>query len=189
MTLDSRNPLSRLTPQVMAIYLSLALVALHLILLLGGLLRQNAARNVEQQLQALQSNVEELNASELAELERLQASQEQWEARVVELEAQLPAPRQPFPVYEQARGLSLMEGAEILQAQRQNRNAFDSAAGPIIADVHSVSLEASLSECLNVASHFEAEGGPSLAIQSLQISPDTDNCNMTIATVARTGGS
>ena len=138
MTTESRNPLSRLTPRVMAIYLSLGLIAIHLILLLGGLLRHNAAEDVARQLEALQTNVEQLNTSELQELERLQTSKEQWESRVAELEAQLPDPSQPYPVYEQTRSISQAEGAAVLQAQRSASEITESGAGPIVTEVHGV---------------------------------------------------
>ena len=185
MTTESRNPLSRLSSRAMAIYLSLALIAIHIILLLGGFLRQNAAENVGQQLEALQSNVEQLNSSELQELERLQTSKAEWESKIAELEGQLPEPSQPYPVYEQAKSISEAEGAAVLQAQRSTSEMTDTQAGRIMTEVHGATLESSLAQCLNVVAELEADGGVGLAMQSITVSPDEETCSLIIATVAR----
>lgn len=186
MTVESRNPLSRVPPLRMAIYLSLALIAVHLILLVGGFLRQNAAADIAEQLEALQSNVQDLNASEQAELERLVASRDQWQGRVDELRAQLPEPSRPFPVYEQSQAIAEPEVAALLRVERLESDTSLTTAGPIQTDVHRLTLTVGLEPCLEFISDLENAGGVRLALEEISFSAEAPTCSMSVNTVART---
>jgi hypothetical protein len=189
MTVESRNPLAKVPPRLMAVYLSLALIAVHVILLLGGYLRQSAAARTAEQLQQLQDNMQELNAGEQAELARLEASRDQVRQQVEDLQAKVPDPSQPFPVY--ARTLDLVDEdiANLIQIERMESDNIQSPAGPVLSESHRLTIALDLNECLQLLGDLEQAGGAGLNLDDININAGEPTCAATINTIGRTGES
>lgn len=179
-----RRSLGDLSPRAMAVLLSLALIAIHSVLLMGSLLRWNATRQLQLQIGNINENVADLDETEAEELRQLQAELASREAEVERLEGELPDPTTPFPLYAQAHNAANTRGVVLLGVERTGMERTATVAGEVNSLLYTIRAQAELDTCLRFISLLEQLGGVELAVQGTRIQPETESCNFEVLTVA-----
>ena len=182
-----RSWLGSFSPRGIALLLSVLLLALHGVLLATAIQRNLTASSLRTQIQDLRSNLDQLNEVEQETLADLQADLSAARDDVNQLEAELPAETEPYPIYVRAYSLSQRNQIQLISVVRRPPQNEAMETGTVNSQIHEITAEGRSQACLKMIEDLEADGGSQLATIDIQIQPEAETCSFQVIAVWLSG--
>ncbi|MDX1600155.1 MAG: hypothetical protein R3191_01435 [Anaerolineales bacterium] len=182
-----RSWLGSFSPRGIALLLSVLLLALHGVLLATAIQRNLTASSLRTQIQDLRSNLDQLNEVEQETLADLQADLSAARDDVNQLETELPAETEAYPIYVRAYSLSQRNQIQLISVVRRPPQNEAMETGTVNSQIHEITAEGRSQACLKMIEDLEADGGSQLATIDIQIQPEAETCSFQVIAVWLSG--
>ncbi len=151
------------------------------LLLLGGRFQKERLKRVlEEQVAALEFNVELLQEAESAGMQELQEELQAARSTLISLEESFPDMETPFDLYRRGYSLANTSDVDLTSIHRLGSEIQSTILGSLEVVNYSVLSTADLESCLAYLSRIEDEGSETLALNNITIEPDLEGCSFEV---------
>jgi hypothetical protein len=158
----------------------LVFAGVNLSLLGGRFQKERLTRILEEQVTALESNVELLQEAESTGLQELQDELEAVQMNLISLEETFPDIETTFDLYRSGFSLANSSDVNLTSVQRLGSEVQSTILGSLEVTNYSVLSTANLESCLAYLSRLEDEGAEKLALNNITIEPDLEVCGFEV---------
>ncbi len=179
----NQTPKRILSPVRIAIFGCVILAMLHVILLGGTYLRQNAAKTLQDDRAAIEQNYTEMIGMNEEQRSTLQTQLEVAHAEVADLQASFPNLGAPFAIYPRGMDLSRSSDVNLQSISSISKDFQETVSGTIQTERYSVELNGSLISCLTFIKQLEQASLDTVGLEYATFWPEEELCSLEIITV------
>lgn len=170
----------RISPNAVAIFLNVVVLAVLSALMAAGVERTLTARSIQGQIANLHDNLTQLIQARGERLAGLKADLSQAQATLEAAQSQTPKLGAPFELYRRGFAMAPEEKVSVQSIQFQGADQRSTALGQLVQQTYNVVVAGNLPDCVAYVRQLESEGGPFLAVDRISLRDDALSCSFDV---------
>jgi hypothetical protein len=166
-----------ITPNAVAIFLNVVVLAVLCALMAAGIERTLTARSISAQIGNLGDNLTLLLEARQATVDRLHADLDGAKSELAQTQSQVPKLGTPFELYSRGFGMGPDLNVVVDRIQYQGSENMSTQLGDLTIESYTVNLTGSMPDCVAYIRQLEHEGRPFLATDNVNLDANQLGCS------------